>query len=476
MPTFTPPSPRPPQKQPTPEITPKPYRHSIVDSRETPTESLTTWIGGSTWTVDYYSQIFNSNEQLKPFDPKQLSVYQQYRKIHRFQLKLQGALSDTDEQSDGRFSLSGSAIVIPQPNFIPNVGDAFIADTGEGQATQFTVVNVQKLSIKKSTAWNIDFRAARAANAELVKLIDSKVVENLHFNRDFFTTGQNPLLTTESFNHLEWLQKALKNVSTHWLATNFSHTHSTLLVPNQDNPIYDPFVTRAALRLISKDVDKLVLDIIEYNVDDFRLPKYVNIYQAVIERDRSLLHRVFKPYQVVSTAIIGSHAYQHSIKYSGIPFVVMPATANLDSDNYNLLANVGSGYQGEIIGGRNGDSSSMASICWADPSKPCTVKLGKGKDAENNPNYDINGLPVSIGFDIPEVPSETYVLSPAFYNNDKDELTRFEMLINEMIDGKPINYEEINPFIESFYKWTRVEQFYLGPLLIALIKAAIRSF
>lgn len=475
MPIFEMPLPRPDKRDVEPEITPKPYKHSIVDSKKTPIMALTTAITGSSWIVDYYSQILGAHENLKAFDPKQLSAYQQYRKINRFELKLQGALSTSDETGEGRMSVNGTANIIPIPNFIPNVHDVFIADVGEGLALQFTVVSVQKFTINNSTAYSIDFRAARMADENVTNLLDSKVTENLHWNKDFLIHGQNPLLLTNDYNALKTLETELKKISSHWLATNFSYSNSTVLVPKQNTSIYDPYVTDAFLRLVNSNLNKHVKEIIQYNCDDFRIPKYTSLYQAIIEKDKSMLFRVFKDYQVLSVNYIAASSYQNSVRYSGIKFIVVPDEINRDADNDSRLLQ-SMGYNGSLTGGR-GVSKSNA-ICYADPSIPCNLcctSITDGLNGKANPNYDKNGFPLSEGFDIPEVPGERYVFSEGFYKGDREGITKFEALVLDLLDNKPTNYLDVKPFMECFYKWTEVEQFYLGPILIALIKNTIRS-
>ena len=81
---FDIPQPEEPAKNPTPELTNAPYKHSVVESKKTPIETLASYIGGSNFYCVYYSQKFTKSEELKAFDPLQLNVYQQYHKINDF--------------------------------------------------------------------------------------------------------------------------------------------------------------------------------------------------------------------------------------------------------------------------------------------------------------------------------------------------------------------------------------------------------
>lgn len=469
-----------PEKAPEPpkaEITTPPYKHSIVDSKKTPIEAPAAWIGGSNWYVDYYSQNHGGEEESHAFDPEKLIAYQSYNKINRMILKLQGALSIEDVFDRGTMSATGSALVPPNPGIIPEEHDVFIADIGEGVAGQFTIDSVRKLSLNAATAYEISFRLARPVTEKLVRQLDAKVVENYYFRRDSLILGQNPLLIDADYKATYSLEEYYNQISALWVASNISYTHNTFLLPNQPEPIYDPYVVRAMLKLVSGSQHKVVKEIREYNVDDYRIPKYDDIYTAVMNRQDWLVHRIFKEYQTVSYLALRSHALQNSIRWSGIKYGIMPSTANLDADNYDAVFKLPgvSGPSIELTGGSL--TGATTSSCWADLCEPCSIDnkppTNTNPDgSSNNPDYGQIGQP---GMDIPSISFPSYVLSKAFYERRLSDCSKFERLLWDILEGRATNYQDVYPFCEDFNKWGRLEQFYLGPFLLMLIRNASRS-
>ena len=176
--------PRASQAKPNPiTITTPDYRHSIVDSRVTPSSALLTYIEGMSWYVDYYSQVLGGDEELSEFQPGQIAPYQQYHLIHRYELKLQDSLSTNINDESGLAEITGSAIIYPF--MMPNTGDAFIADIGDGRAGQFTITSVTPKSIFKQTCYEINFQLSRMVDAELVELLATHVVKTSHYERDY---------------------------------------------------------------------------------------------------------------------------------------------------------------------------------------------------------------------------------------------------------------------------------------------------
>ena len=469
---FDIPRPNPQPKNPTPEITPKSYKHSIVDSVKTPTETMGAYIGGSNWQVEYYSQIFGQGEELKAFDPKSLNPYQSYHKINRLIVKLQGALSNDDERDSGRYSITGSAIITPHPNLIPNVGDAFIADIGEGMAGQFTVTSVRKMTSNLASAWAIDFKHDRAVTPQIEKLLNAKVVQESYYQRDYLITGQNAIMVAEDYNTSKDLEKTIKIISQMFVSNHFSFTNHTFILPEQDMATYDPFVTRAALRIINLSDVPTLREVREYNCDDHRIPKFNDLYTAVIKRDPTLLYNTFNQYARISTGFLNPSVYQNSIRYSAIKYVVVPYRQELDVDNYNDLNEIVENVMVNYGPGLSGSGTSEACKCVADVRKSCACCDGSLAKEEGKEELATIG---NLGMDIPKITDSSYVLSSGFYKRELVECTPFERQVWNLLENKPLDPRLIQAYCNHYHHWGKLEQFYLGPLLILLARAAMRD-
>lgn len=482
MGVFDIPQPEPKPEKPAVEVTTPSYKHSIVESTKTPIETMATYIGGSNWTVDYYSQVLESEEELKAFDPEQHIAYQSYNKINRLVIKLQGALSTTDDTGTARMETVGSAIIPPMPGLIPNLHDVIIGDVGEGTAGQFTITSIRKLTLNAATAYEIEFSLARVATEKITRLLDDKVVNVYHFRRDSLILGQNPLLLDAEFDATRTLEHYLKEITTLWVSGNFSYTHNTFVIPGQTQPIYDPYVTRAALKIISPDEHRLIRSVVEYNCDDHRIPKYDDIYTAMMKRDAYLIPRVFKGFNIIDYRALLINPYQNSIRYSGIHYGIVPSTMNVDADDYSGLSTVPGLNSISLNTTVTGDTAPSTIndtpvSCPADPNIPCdatdwTPNPNPGTNTTTPPNYGELG---NIGMDIPPITSASYTLSTSFYAHQLTKMTQFERLVWQTLEDKRVAYQDVYPFCKAYAQWGRLEQFYLGPILIMLIRSALRS-
>ena len=132
-----------------PIIEPKKSHSVIVDNSKVPIDSLITHVSGIALTVDYYRLIVNKDTALYSQDVGQSGVQQQYQLYKNFEIRQTGSLSQDQDTEDKVFTVVGTGIV--HSGLIPNEGDMFSCDVGDGRLGIFNIKRSQQLSIAKAT-------------------------------------------------------------------------------------------------------------------------------------------------------------------------------------------------------------------------------------------------------------------------------------------------------------------------------------
>lgn len=474
--------PRASEKKKTPvSITDPAYKHSIVDSSKRPLETIISFIGGSNWYIDFYSQILRDNEELKPFDRSSHTAYQTYRCIHRLQVKLQGGLTSNDNQDTGRLSQSGTMIIAPLLGLTPNVYDMFIADIGEGVAGLFTITNINKLSLNAQAAFECNFELSVTMNQGLEQKLNHKTMEHLHYDHDLLMVGENPIIVREEYHAMSELRDLEKSITQLWLSESYSHETKTLLVPGQPKPTYDQYVVKAMVSLVSGSHHSNYGEVRQYNVDDHRMDKHTDIYSVIATGEKHFLAHCFRKFLVVDKRVLQVSPYQNSVKYSAIERIVVPGSSRIDADNYGWVSNIPQGAKFAITGTKTtkGDKGSKNQCvpCIADVNIPCGNDPLAPNNGSNGGDIKDTGIDYSglndPGMDIPRIGSDSYVLSKAFYDNTPSECTLFEREILGIMCRKKANWQTALSFSTAYPKWGRLERYYLAPLLICIIRSAL---
>lgn len=456
--------PRPPVAGENPNIgvTSPDFKHSLIDSKKESLAAILTHIEGSTFIVDYYSQVVSRDESLSPFQPNQLPVYQQYTLIRNYEMKLQGSLSTSDDNETSQLTVTGEAITYP---FLkPNAGDAFVADIGDGRLGQFTVTTVTKLTYFKETCYRITFEWARYADQALIDELNSQVVKTNYFKRNFLTYGQNPIISSSESEMYSSLGNAERELLNRWLTDFYSREYGTILVPGQLCPTYDPFVTRFIVAIYNMREHPLLPKIRVLNCGGMPYTECGSFWDAILYMEADRLYNAFKPYGLLPVTAFSSLPLFESVRYSGVLQVVGAKTLGNSVDlDYRPTYQLTTGVLRDL----NDMDIELPSVAF---------------------NNILNGLPFppdEFSFDTvfvseeissihPVVLDEHYVLTEQFYDKTANR-SKFELMVWSYLEQGQVNPAILLSFCQSAKTWGRLEKFYYTPIILAMLKTTQRG-
>lgn len=409
-----------------PRIQPKEFKSCLVTTGEVAIGSLVQFISGTDYHTTYYTQVLGRDDAPAQYDLNQTAEYQQYYKVDKFILRLQGSMSNSFDNSTNQLTISGTALLMP--GIICNIGDVFIGDIGDGRLALFGVEDTSPLTYRDGAVYSIDFKMIDYLSAEIISDLDQKTVTNYVFDKTSLDGGLAPIVEASEYEYKLEVEALWSKLLTRYLNDFYSSEYSTLLVPGQAyTRVYDPFATKAFLSITNVKDDPRIASVQRYNIGDYKLDKQLSMWEMLIRRDADLKDQVFREFKLVSTSQFHYNPAMKSIRFTGIEFVVI---GKLAADHIN------------------------ASI---------TLNAGEGLPL-NIPSYD--GVQMSSLGD-----GNSYVLGEAFYDsNITDTMPMAEKLINRLLNGGKINYSELIEFHEHVKKLPAVHRYYLQLLLLIVIK------
>lgn len=447
------PRPGQPQLPPKPTLTiAKPgYKNIAVDTRYEPKETLLSHVEGSSWTVDYYSQVLARDSgaagQGLGTDP----VFQQYKLVSGMEIKVTTPLSSSQDTESAEMALQGAATVYPF--VIPNVGDMLVADLLDGRRGIFQVTASNRLAVFRETCHSIDYELVDFGTPERLDDLKRKVVQTTYFEKDFIYHGQNPILVSDDYENLQFLRRNYGVLITQYFKRFFSKEYGTLVMPDQDRVTYDAFLVRALFQHLSTWDARELTVLRQLNCDDDQVMTADSVWTALVERNRALLPDAFHQVGYVSARSFTPEPVFQGIRYSGVEQVIYPNDPMVRVDN-QLTQNIKA--TGEFVPLRQAmvNRKSLASLITA--SQEDQTKVGIKDTFEE-------------GY---------YVFSKAFYENDRtaeNTQSKLELCVQDYLDEKEISYSRIRELVEASARWDAVNSFYYVPVLIILIKAVIRA-
>lgn len=408
-----------------------------VDSQYNPTSTLTTYLQGQAWSVDYYSAIIDQQSGLSSLDANVASPHQQYKLIRGFELKVSSALENSQDQETKEITVTGTSNVYPV--LIPNEGDMFIADIGDGREGVFTVTSSRRKSIYKETAHEIDYTLIGYNTSKIRNELSHKVVQTTYFDKEWMRTGNNPIISDEVVQLRRKLEGHYTRLVDAYFKDFFSNETSTFLVPDQEGRTYDPFIVKFLSVLLTTDDNILMTKLRCYNTEVDKRHDVQTIWDALLQLDAELL-----PYVDVSTTLkpayyFFSGPYFNSIYYSKIDNVVW---------TYEPSSDVDESYNEEP---------------WF-PAK----SLQQGSNRERT-DSGINGEYRGMRH-IPNMVEEgRYLFSYAFYSGSETD-TLIEPMVLDALNGRKIDLALLDKLCRASIKWGNLERFYFVPVLLLLLK------
>lgn len=431
------------------------YRGATVDTRYTPLKHLLQYVDGSPWVVTYYSQVLGADDELSPQQTGLDPVYQQYRKISKFLLRVSSALEGDQDEEARSFNITGSAVT--SPGMIPNKGDMFLADVGDGRQGLFAITNTQRLTHLKDTLYSIDYVMkgyGEDGKADLEDL-ESKVIQDMVFVRDHLAVGERPIITTDEFMirtdsimmYREWVAN--------YFADFFSPQNRTLLLPGQDAHAYDPFLQCFIRDIVSVDECADIANMQYPDVSALPGMRERTLWDALRTLSRPVVRQAVRRMGLADSAHWRGQVHYAGVYFTGIDLVVYPRDRSNNVDRYTNSCLSPSTGDIQPAGVWRDDFA-----IYAQSLRP-TGSFDVGDDA----------LPYAV----PVTADDHYVFTEKFYTSVGPYSSQLERITHQALMHEPLDKTMLLRIARAALNWPDLERFYYGPVLLALLKTAIQT-
>lgn len=435
-----------------PKVAAPEHKTALVDTKYTPISSLITFVEGYWWKVNYYSQVIDTGSQLLGQDPGLAKQHQQYKLIKNLEIKAKSPITWSQDATSKSMTAQGESIV--HSTIIPNAGDMFVTDVGDGRLGVFQVNTSTQLSLLKQTTYSISYTLIYFADDEdqRTKDLNNKVIVEYNYVRDFLNYGQDPLVTNTDFEAIQKLQRLYKEIVEFYMTRFYSREYKTLLVPGQPIEIYDHYLTSFVSRTLNVNEHINCAQLTCLNCADDDVLKLDQLYSVLMDKNVRALAYLNSKMGVVPTASFSLNPVAASIRFTRVDMVVYPLTTNeVIDDNDNRM-------QGKIAVG------------W-DYVKTKTLPGNLQQQITDNV-IDSVGTRAVIH---PIHKDGYYVFSKAFYDNQSD-MSMLEILALNYIHSRPNAPVDIVKTLANYHNWGAMERFYYLPIALAIIKSVIRGY
>lgn len=429
----------------TPQVISPEETSVFVDTRYESRSSLLTFIEGASWVVKYYQQMLTEGSELQYQQLNKNAVYQQYTEISGLELKVSGTLSQSQDSETKNFDVTGEAIMYPF--MIPNKGDMFIADIGDGREGIFAITNTERLTILREACFRVEYVLVAHSNQELIFDLEKKTIKRTHFVKRLLQHGENPIVVNEDYHRYLTLGEYKTQLINLYFTNFFDKSISSLAVPDQEFVTFDPFLVKTITSFMDTTEHSLLRTIKNYSIDVPNKERPLTVWDALLQMNDGILPMVNEKLALIDSRCFGAVPQFEGVYFSNVKDVVYPVDAA--QDVYDI-----SDFRPGIFESRDIRHQFK------------TTRLGSLGSLDKPAGTGIDALkPIHpVTFD------EYYIFTSYFYNRDKENQSKLETLVRDALEGLPINQRVLVELCDASDKWGRLEKFYYIPILLLLIK------
>ena len=417
------------------------------------TNSLLKYAEGYPWTVNFFGQLINANNNLENFDPTAPNLAQPYYKVNGLILQVSSPLSSSYEQNTGITSVTGSAVT--PYKLTPNVGDVFIAQVDTGEDAIFLITSVTRKTHRKDTLYEISYSLLNytSVTPDVVVTLQSRVQDEYHFNPDTNYFNRDVLITPVVKKAIDDLKAFLYTSKEFYFETFSRRQTGGVLIPGVDYKLYDPHLHGILSKTVSYDV------LAQYPFFRHTLfprdENQITILDAIANRSVGMLKRSARKCAFLPTTLLMNKSRLGTARHANIDYALTP----LEHPDISLVK------RNEVI--------------------PRSMHL---KDARSVLNYDITTASVNITTNNNDVyikpilhelfVDDYYVVSENFYNylTDKTQygvISYIELLISRFLKSEAISKQDLAIAVANYQDWSPLHQLYLLPVMWLIIQSQL---
>lgn len=420
-----------------------PVSSVVVDTTWMPRQNLITHVEGASWTVEYFSQVLTKDSALSGQQLTVSAVYQQYKRIHKFELKVSSALSTSQDEETKEMSVNGQAIVYPF--IVPNDGDMFIADIGQGKQALFRINSTVKKSIFNESCYEVSYVLDTDDQEKMAALRD-KAIEELFFHKDRVVKGEAPLLRKKEHDAVLELEKQYRLMIYRYFEKFFSKEYKTFIVPDQPQVTYDGFIVDFILSSLDSTahINHMHTRKLQVNEDEYLTSD--NILTAILHQDLGRLNYAFTKAGLVFINQFLPNPTVNGLYYSGAKQIVYPK----DFDKFNVAAKQLNGLSLQDDSTRQTNNILLQSFNLRETTDTSAVS-------------------------IPVIDHSTgYIFSSNFYDKNQSQ-SNLETMVWDYLEFKSLDKEQLIDTTARFDHWSPLCQFYYAPVILHFIKYALTN-
>lgn len=260
---------------------------STLFSKDHSLDHISQYISGMKWTVTYFLQLRNMNDELVQLDPRIAATIQKYHRINKLEIYLQNGIDQANITN-----IEFEAVI--NAGFLPNKHDIILAELTGGREALFTLKEIDVRKYSLHDAYWCTFKLLTfidTDNADLYNNLIYKTVKEYVYDKNHLLDYSAPIILQSDYKRKLNLKDTFKEITDYYL-DNFIDIDTCVLCPPTNVSKYtDIYLTDFLFSIVETtdhpEMSKIV------RIDKSGLKKHpLTIWDAILRRDITMLKRL----------------------------------------------------------------------------------------------------------------------------------------------------------------------------------------
>ena len=452
---------------------------STLFSKDHSLDHISQYISGMKWTVTYFLQLRNMNDELVQLDPRIAATIQKYHRINKLEIYLQNGIDQANITN-----IEFEAVI--NAGFLPNKHDIILAELTGGREALFTLKEIDVRKYSLHDAYWCTFKLLTfidTDNADLYNNLIYKTVKEYVYDKNHLLDYSAPIILQSDYKRKLNLKNVYKEITDYYL-DNFIDIDTCVLCPPTNVSKYtDIYLTDFLFSIVETtdhpEMSKIV------RIDKSRLKKHpLTIWDAILRRDITMLKRLERNIGFTYNPYTYTDYNLRSFNMLGISFIasVLGKGSKPIKPDYKDISTYDNFFTKEVEDDDaildDNNILKMVNVMTDEETNEVVIdvidnenKTEDNIDIEEIDNPNVIKEPV---YETPiKIPDDAYVVSNNMYDLIDEDMGILERNLKKYLLGDLCDGNDIDIMVEQYHMWSTRDQYYCIPILLVLIKDSI---
>ena len=259
---------------------------SVLYSKDHSLDHISQYISGMKWTVTYFLQLRNMNDEITQLDPRIPATIQKYHRINKLEIYVQNGIDQANVTN-----IEFEAVI--NAGFLPNKHDVVLVELMGGREALFILKEIDLRKYSLHDIYWCTFKLLTFVdtdNANLYNDLIYKTVKEYVYDKNHLLDYSAPVILQSDYKRKLNLKDSFREITQYYFDIFLDNDTCVLCPPTESSKYTDIYLSEFLFSIIESTDYPEMSKIVRIDKDKLRKVN-VTIWDVILRRDITMLKR-----------------------------------------------------------------------------------------------------------------------------------------------------------------------------------------